>query len=510
MRAITFVRNRINRTPFFISTAGLRIPPFEKGMLGGILYKKIPLNPPFLKGEAEDSKLNLSRYQLLREAYEPHILLKDRHCLHQLEKGWAQRQPLKGKIILVNIHLTRITLALITALLESGAWVEVTVSPELVIHQNTLQPLLAAQIPFYSTIPDEKKQNYYDIVYDCCAGMNEIIPNNGMVKLTKTDPALYQHTTFPIITVDSSQTKEIETGLGTGDSFVRVIHHLAQQSIAAMVLNWKNLTTHMTYPSLYLTTLLSLINVDQLFLRNKFMIFGFGKVGKGIASALESAGVPKKNIFMVDISSEAYLDAMKQGYSGLLLDTHHPETIQRIKKILPEIWAVVTATGIEGAISRHFSQSDFDRVALLVNMSTGDDFGSRFTQERILNGKKPANFMLDFPTMVMYLDPIFTLFLKAGEALLKNSTLKPGLNPIAPEIDQAVLADWMNHHGNEIWRHRSGRLQTEKFIQHLRQHPVQCPPDLARSMEHYGIFHPASKPERVSKASRDLALTLPY
>ena len=34
-------------------------PPFEKGRLGGILYKKIPLDPPFSKGEVVDSVLNL-------------------------------------------------------------------------------------------------------------------------------------------------------------------------------------------------------------------------------------------------------------------------------------------------------------------------------------------------------------------------------------------------------------------------------------------------------------------
>ena len=101
--------------------------------------------------------------------------------------------------------------------------------------------------------------------------------------------------TFPMITVDYSKTKEIETGLGTGDSFVRVIHHLARQSIAALVLNCKNMAdTRMTYPSLYLTTLLSLVHVDQLFLQNKFMIFGFGKVGKGIACAWKAQEHPRR------------------------------------------------------------------------------------------------------------------------------------------------------------------------------------------------------------------------
>jgi adenosylhomocysteinase len=443
-------------------------------------------------------------HQPLWDAYERSIPLKDRYGLHQLEADWAQRQPLKGKIVLVNVHLTRITLALIAALLKSGAQVEVTVSPELVIHQNALQPLLAAGIPFLPIIPDEKKKYYYDVIYDCGAGMRDLIPNHGMVELTQTHSVLYRYMTFPVMTVDSSQTKVIETGLGTGDSFVRVIHHLARQSITALVLSWKNrFLQNIPHQALYLTTLLSLVNVGQLFSQNKFMIFGFGKVGKGIASALESAGAPKKHIVIVDISPEAYLEARKQSYSGFLLDDCIPESIQKIKAILPDMWAVVTATGVEGAISQHFSASDFDRVAVLANMSTKDDFGSRFAGDRVLNGKKPANFMLDTPTEVLYLDAIFTLFLKAGEELIKNKALKNGLNPIDSAIDQAVLADWIAYHGDGIWRHRLGQLQTEQLIQHLRQQPTPCPQDLVRWMESQGIFHPKLPP----KTSGDLQST---
>jgi hypothetical protein len=473
MRPLFLDRNTFNSTPVLLSFIGRRH-----------------------LAQGANNRLRLRSFHSRRlhkplwEAYEHYIPLKDRYCLHQLEQDWAQRMPLKGKIVLINVHLTRITLALVTALLKSGAQVEVTVSPELVTHQNALQSLLAAKIPFYPTLPDEKKQGYYHIVYDCGAGMKEIIAHDGMVELTQTHPALYQHLTFPVITVDSSKTKVIETGLGTGDSFVRVIHHLVRQSIATLVLNWKNLI-HKNIPNqaLYLTTLLSLVNVDQLFSQNQFMIFGFGKVGKGIASALESAGTPKKNIFVVDISPEAYMDAIKQGYSGVLLEDRKQETIEKIKKVLPQMWAVVTATGVEGAISRYFSQSDFDRVAILANMSTGDDFGAHFTAGRILNRKKPANFMLDYPTEVMYLEAIFTLFLKAGEELLVNKSLKKGLNAIAPELDQTILADWITHHGDGIWRHQLGQLQTEKLIQYLRQYPIQNSSDLARWMERHGIFH---------------------
>jgi adenosylhomocysteinase len=476
MRPLSLVKSIFNRTPVPISLIGQRHLAPGTHHLRFRLFHSRHLHQP------------------LWDAYERPIPLKDRYCLHQLEQDWAQRMPLKGKVVLINVHLTRITLALVTALLKSGAQVEVTVSPELVTHQNALQPLLAAKIPFYASLPEEKKQGYYDIIYDCGAGMKAMIANDGMVELTQTHPRLYQHLTFPVITVDGSKTKVIETGLGTGDSFVRVIHHLARQAITTLALNWKNLLHQNTaHPSLLLTTLLSLVNVDQLFSQNKFMIFGFGKVGKGIASALESAGTPKQNIMVVDISPEAYLEAMKQGYSGLLLESRRPDSIQEIKKILPAMWAVVTATGVEGAISHYFSQSDFDHVPLLANISTGDDFGFRFARERILNHKKPINFMLDYPTEVMYLDAIFTLFLQAGEELLINKTLKKGLNPISSQLDQAVLTAWITHHGDRIWRHRLGKLHTEKLIQHLRQYPTKNSPDLVDWMENQGIFHRSSE-----------------
>ncbi len=330
------------------------------------------------------------------------------------------------------------------------------------------------------------------MIYDCGAGYERSHPSSWHGGTHPHTIRYYDHLKFPVITVDSSKTKVIETGLGTGDSFVRVIHHLAQQSIAALVLNG----TWSRHPSphhrLYLTTLLSLVNSDQLFSRNRFMIFGFGKVGKGIACALESAGTPKKNIVVVDISSEAYMEAMKQGYSGLFLNHRISENIEKIKAVLPQMWAVVTATGVENAISQYFSQSDFDRVALLANMSTGDDFGPRFAADRILNRKKPANFILDYPTEVMYLDAIFALFLKAGEELLTNPGLKNGLNPIAPALDQTMLANWIIRQGDSVWQHRLGRLQIRTFIQYLRQNPMSPPVDLARWVEGQGIFRHVS------------------
>ena len=248
---------------------------------------------------------------------------------------------------------------------------------------------------------------------------------------------------------------------------------------------------------LLLTMFLSLINSDQLFIKNKFMIFGFGKVGKGIASALESAGTPRKNIFIIEISSEAYMDAMKNSYQSLLLSEHTQENIEKIKQMIPDMWAVITATGVDGAISQYFSQGDFNSIPFLINMVMGDEFGLHFSTERIVNRKKPANFMLDYPTDVIYLDPIFALFLKAGKELLINRALKNGLNPIAPEIDQAVLQDWITQQGHTVWQHHLGQLQTDNFIRHLRQHATLPLKDLAGWVSSQGIFHHIPSPKSI-------------
>ena len=96
-------------------------------------------------------------------------------------------------------------------------------------------------------------------------------------------------------------------------------------------------------------------------------------------------------------------------------------------------------------------------------------------QRRILNHKKPANFMLEYPTEIIYLDPIFSLFLQGGEKLLINSVLSKGLNNISSQRDRAVLCDWLAQHGSEIWRHRVEQKETENLIHDLCRNSIFLP-----------------------------------
>ncbi len=165
---------------------------------------------------------------------------------------------------------------------------------------------------------------------------------------------------------------------------------------------------------------------------------------------------------------------MKNGYFGLLLnkDSDLQNTLQKIRSLLPQIWAVITATGQAGALSQYFIQNDYDAVPLLINMGTFDEFGNHFSPKRIINHKKPANFMLEYPTEIIYLDPIFSLFLQGGEELLINPALSKGLNPISSQRDRAVLSDWLAHHHGDIWRHRHDQQETNHFIQNLCRNSI--------------------------------------
>ncbi len=445
MRPATFVHSQINRTRYS------------------------QLFVPLLRGKRQFSTPGV--LTPLENAWQPRIPHSIQYCLARLENEWTQRQPLKGRKVLLNMHLTGITLKVID-IMRKTASVEVTVSPELVKHDNAQQALMAAGIPFLTEIPEHKKTGYYDIIYDCGAGMRRLIPRLGRIELTQTRPEWYENMNFPVITVDNSLTKSIETGLGTGDSLVRLINQLARQSMTTLMGQAALPGAKPDVP--HFPILFSMLNAAQLFSSHQFMIFGYGKVGRGIVNALESAGTPRENIFIVEASAEAYLHTMKNGYQGLLLnkESGSHDTVKKIQSLLPQIWAVITATGQAGAVSRHFSQGDYDPVPLLINMGTFDEFGVNFSPGRILNRKKPANFMLEYPTEVIYLDPIFSLFLQGGEELLINPDLSKGLNNISARRDHAVLNDWLAHHGGDIWRHRQDQKETENLIRNLYRNSI--------------------------------------
>jgi adenosylhomocysteinase len=69
-----------------------------------------------------------------------------------------------------------------------------------------------------------------------------------------------------------------------------------------------------------------------------------------------------------------------------------------------------------------------------------------FKSNEILADKKPINFVLEEPTQLKYLDPVFYLHNKSIEYLITGK-------PLPPEEDKAVLKNWL-----DLWKFRVDQL----------------------------------------------------
>lgn len=394
----------------------------------------------------------------------------EHYLIRQLEEAWKKTKPFAGLTILVNAHITSITCELVDILKNAGATVDTTSSLELFVQKDKVQRLMAANVNYYpdGIIPSEKCDRYYDIVYDCSAGMlNVVTPKKGMVELTHTDLELYKNISFPVITIDHSRTKYLETSFGTGDSVTRVITQLAKDAIRmAMNLTLDTQTSSFSEHQLAVG-LLGLMDINNLFNTKKYMIFGYGKVGKGIASALKNAGVPAGHIYVIDILPEAYIQIKEDGFQAFYLNYQNKPAFDKMKteirRQLQDIFAVITATGIKNAISDVFDADDFKSVSILINMGTLDEFGDKFTEDSVLNNKKPANFLLPYPTQLKFLDAIFSIYAMAGVELYTRK-LGNGYHHISYETDQTVLNNWVQHYSENIWEYGAEKGSVNKMI----------------------------------------------
>lgn len=387
---------------------------------------------------------------ILYNAYKEPIIEQDRRCTSALIKEWESKKPFAGKKVLVNCHITLSTLIILETLIRGGAEVvDVTATSDLVVHENVLVPIKAAGLTFYERgkIPSGKQNKYYDIVFDCGAGLlSSIVPKVGMVELTHTEPSLYSKTSFPVVTVDTSKTKKLETGKGTGDGFVRALMFFVYQQLSAFsqLIGQRLLSGNLAISELPRIGQ-AIGEFGRLFEGRKYVLFGYGKVGCGIASALSVAGVANKDICIVDVDNDACNRAIDKGYRAILLNSTNLPTI---KKELATTYCAVTATGQEGAISKYFEPEDFKNVQYCANMGTPDEFGSKFSDAMVLNEKKLFNFILPYPTEVVYLEAIFYILLKAGHQLITDNGLKNGIQSVDPNIDTQTFDLWKSYNLN--------------------------------------------------------------
>lgn len=205
----------------------------------------------------------------------------------------------------------------------------------------------------------------FDFILDCAGANSHIFSNIGYVELTRSGFYKYRNSGSNVFLADDSLIKLFETALGTGDGFIRGLKHLGFNSL-------KN---------------------------KKVMIFGFGKVGQGVA--LYALQEEMRVIIVDDLSKVKIPDAVEK------IDCYNYE---KINDEIANVDFVVSVTGIAGALAKTIDIAKLIKSqAVIINMGIHNEFGELMPSERVLNNNEPLNFVLDEPTHLKYIAPTMAL-----------------------------------------------------------------------------------------------------
>lgn len=329
--------------------------------------------------------------------------------LHKLKKDVFNTQPYKGLKILQNIPLTIEAVLKVEPLILGGADVTVSCIKLLPPVSQAIDILVDANIKVQI---EHNFEDNFDICLDCCGELvnSGIHPKYGTVELTQTGKNIYKKIPidYPVICVDDSKLKYLETLFGTGDGFVRAL-------IAS------------TNTEIY---------------NKKFIVFGYGKVGQGIINSLLKF---TDNIVVIEKDEQLLKKILKKGLKAISYKERNT-----IKKELTDTYCIVTATGVKNLISNlfQFTRTDLQGI-LLANMGAEDEFGDNFEEQHVLFNKKPLNFSLTEPTIMKYLDPILYAH-NISVSLILSKKFLPGYNPFPETLATTILEQWCAFHREHI------------------------------------------------------------
>jgi adenosylhomocysteinase len=329
--------------------------------------------------------------------------------LRKQVEEYKRTKPLKGVRILHNLINSFETLLKIETLMHSGADLTLTRCHFAAFpHQAEVDAVLfATGIPYVPNHSDLEGE--FDIGMDCAADLLRL-PRvkllRGAVELTRVGAIAYEkaNTPYPVISVDDSNLKKLECMLGTGESFIRAFKELTGET----------------------------------FIGRKVVLFGFGKIGKGIARYLSQC---TDQISIVEASYASLREAQQQGLRALSLKDN-------IRAEVRDAFAIVTATGVNKMLSRYLSAADVG-TAYIANMGVDDEIGDAFGDCKVLFNRAPINFSLKHPTLMKYFDPICYAHNLAAELLVTRS-FAPGFHRFPASEDNAIVSEWESLYGDKV------------------------------------------------------------
>jgi adenosylhomocysteinase len=331
--------------------------------------------------------------------------------LQRLKEDWARRRPLAGLSVLHNLAITRETLLKLESLLLGGATVTVTHLrlPGLRPRQDCIAVLQEAGVAV--EVDHARIAGRFDFALDCCAqisAMPGVQIVRGYVELTQSGTPAYRalKTGLPIYSVDESKLKRLEGMFGTGEACVRAIKELIEPDLAG----------------------------------KSFLLIGFGKVGRGIAKHLARAGA---RLIVCDRDAGARARAAGLGYATLAGDDR-----AALRDTVNGAFAVVAATGVEGLVQRLIRPEEIDPAVHLINMGADDEYGEAFLATRIAGEKAPLNFLLEAPTAMYFIDPIFAAHNRCCLDILEAKA--GGFLPLPADMDLPWVEEWSRRYAIDV------------------------------------------------------------
>lgn len=312
-----------------------------------------------------------------------------------LAEKWAETLPLKALKILDATPVYFNTLAKYLPLLAAGAELTVGFSKEIGYDRQMLRLLDELHIStlFFEA---EEKNNSFDIILDCAAVFADWHASVGYVELTRSGVDRYRSSQLPVFVADSGRIKQIETCLGTGESYYRAMNRCGYS-------DWKG---------------------------RQIVIFGSGKVGTGLITYAY-----RKGAVVTVVTDPEQVRTFARPYIHTLIDFRDAEAVN---DAIVKADAVVTSTGVPGALANVPPEIWERSHALLANMGVRDEYGAGVSENRVLCGKKTLNFMLDEPTRLRYIDATFALHNVGAHYLLEHRD-ECGLIIPPVSIEQEIL-----------------------------------------------------------------------
>lgn len=309
---------------------------------------------------------------------------------------WRSSRPLKGLRILDATPVFENTLAKHAALTAAGALLSVAIDDVMPRNDGTVAYLKSLGVPVLEPgdITDPKA---FDLVLDCAAAFSSLTPTLGFVELTRSGVPKYAGKNCPVYVADAGRIKRIETCLGTGESYFRALTQLGYG-------NWTG---------------------------KRIVIFGSGKVGTGLITYAHRYGC---RVSVVTRPGDIP-DRMRALCERVIA----ADDGAAIAQAVTQADAVVTATGIAGAATLACPADVFVHShAVLANMGVEDEYGPGVPDERVLEAKRPVNFILKDPTLMKYIDATMALH-NEGAVVLVTGQHPAGLIEPGPETEERLL-----------------------------------------------------------------------